>query len=89
MWNIENPLYQKDISPAFLEKVEYVRKRIFDNCAPKKGFTGGSVVSGFRMFAALPVIVYYKGCMGYRFQLRLNIACSMDFSMELLWTHEM
>lgn len=50
MWNIENPLYQKDISPAFLEKVEYVRKRIFDNCAPKKGFTGGSIVSGFRKF---------------------------------------
>ena len=50
MWNIENPLYQKEISPAFLHKVEYVRKRIFDNCVPKKGFTGGSIVSGFRTF---------------------------------------
>jgi len=48
MQNIENPLYQKDISPAFLHKVEYVRKRIFDNSAPKKGFSKGSVVSGFR-----------------------------------------
>jgi hypothetical protein len=48
MQNIENPLYQKDISPEFLRKVEYVRKRIFNNCAPKKGFTGGSIVGGFR-----------------------------------------
>lgn len=48
MQNIENPLYQKEISPVFLQKVEYVRKRIFNNCAPKKGFSGGSVVSGFR-----------------------------------------
>ena len=50
MQNIENPLYQKDINPAFLHKVEYVRKRIFDNCTPKRGFSEGSVISGFREF---------------------------------------
>ena len=58
MQNIENPLYQKEISPAFLQKVEYVRKRIFDNCAPKKGFTEGSIVSGFRKFTS-----YYHSLM--------------------------
>ena len=46
--NIENPIYQKQISPDFLKKVEYVRKKIFDYCAPKKGFSRGSVVRGFR-----------------------------------------
>ena len=53
MRNIENPLYQKDISPIFLQKVEYVRRRIFDSCVPKKGFTRGSIVSGFRKFMTL------------------------------------
>ncbi len=48
MRNIDNPLYQKDICPPFLQKVEYVRKRILDNCSAKRGFTRGSVVSGFR-----------------------------------------
>ena len=48
MQNIENPLYQKDISPTFLQKVEYVRKRILNNCTPKRGFSEGSVISGFR-----------------------------------------
>ena len=48
MQNIDNPLFQQEISPAFLQKLAYVKKRIFDNCSPKKGFSGGSVVSGFR-----------------------------------------
>ena len=55
MQNIENPLYQKDISPAFLHKVEYVRKRIFDNSAPKQGFSEGSVISGFRKLCSYTV----------------------------------
>ena len=48
MQNIENPAYHKDLSHAFLNKVEYIRKRIFKNCEAKRGFTAGSVVSGFR-----------------------------------------
>ena len=44
MWNIEDPRYQKDISPSFLQQVE-----IFNYCAPKKGFTGGNI-NGFRIF---------------------------------------
>ena len=48
MHNIDNPLYREEISPAFLQKLAYVKKRIFDNCYPKKGYKGGSIVSGFR-----------------------------------------
>ena len=63
MQNIENPLYQKDISPIFLQKVEYVRKRIFDNCAPKKGFSGGSIVSGFRTLYSFGLSnIFYGPC---------------------------
>ena len=51
MRNIENPLYQKDISPYFLQKVEYVRKRILDSCTAKRGFAHGSKVNGFRKFS--------------------------------------
>ena len=51
MRNIENPLYQKDINPLFLQKVEYVRKRILDCCTAKRGFAHGSKVNGFRKFS--------------------------------------
>ena len=53
MWNIEDPRYQKDISPSFLQQVEDIRKKIFNYCAPKKGFTGGNI-NGFRMFNSSP-----------------------------------
>ena len=60
MRNIENPLYQQDISPMFLQKTQYVRKRILDNCSAKRGFTGGSVVSGFRKSLNLNIWVYRR-----------------------------
>lgn len=53
MQNIENPLYQKEINPSFLQQVEYIKTRIFNNCAPKKGFSGGSVISGSRKLNTL------------------------------------
>ena len=49
MQNIDNPKFQKDISPLFLKKLAHVKKQIFDNCSPKRGYTGhGTVISGFR-----------------------------------------
>ena len=53
MSNIEDPLYQKDISPQFLQKVEYVRKRILDCCTAKRGFGKGSVINGIRKFSII------------------------------------
>ena len=50
MNNIDNPLYRGDISPHFLQQVEYVRKRILQNCSAKRGFSPGSLITGFRKF---------------------------------------
>ena len=50
MQNIDNPLYSKEVSTLFLHQVENVRKRILNNCTPKRGFTAGSVIDGHRKF---------------------------------------
>ena len=50
--NMDNPMYQGDISPDFLHQVENVRKCILNNCSAKRGLSPGSLVSGFREFPA-------------------------------------
>ena len=65
MQNIENPAYQKDLNPNFLHKVEYIRKRIFKNCEAKRGFTAGSVVSGFRKSCRTDYQITIKGKKGF------------------------
>ncbi len=60
--DIENPRYQEEISTKFLQKVEFVREKFFDNCSPKKGFTGGSVVTGFRKLCAYGLSVLIFRC---------------------------
>ena len=55
MKNIEDPRYQKDLSPDFLNQIDFVRHKIFDKCQPKRGFAEGSLVNGIREY--LPAFI--------------------------------
>lgn len=56
MNHIDDPMYREEISTHFLHQVEYVRKRILNNCSAKRGLTPGSLVNGFSELTALQSI---------------------------------
>ena len=57
MKHIEDPKYKDEISPDFIQQVEYVRTKLFEKCQPKRGYTTGSLVNGIRKYK-IPIIIY-------------------------------
>ena len=57
MKNIEDPIYKDEISPDFIQQVEYVRARILEKCEPKRGYAPGSLVNGIRKYT---IIMMYQ-----------------------------